>query len=136
LNFSIKYPPNWEVKFWDDKEQPNPYFGFLTDYLNQLEINFSLWKLDKGEDFYKFAYPDYPSKVTFYKKKRVNGFPAFRYGVHWYLEDGESYDLRQFVKIDKENVIDLMAPLPEKSFQEKDDKYKLVIEIMDTFVKY
>ena len=52
-----------------------------------------------------------------------------------FLRDGESFVLRQFVKNGEDNIIDLMVDLPKDSIEKEDEKYKLIIEIMDTFKK-
>lgn len=137
FKFSIQYPKNWVAEFWKGKTEPDPYFGRLADYSNGLIIEFAFYKLDNGENLDTFVKHTVNKHDKFYFKetKMINNVPVIRYGVHLYLEDGESYVLRQFINVEKENVLDLMSDLPQKSMEKKDDKYKLILEIMDTFKK-
>jgi hypothetical protein len=137
LNFSIQYPKDWVAEFWKYKSEPGPYFGRLADYSKGMIIEFASYKLDQDEsldDFVKHTV-DKHDKFFFKKSKKLDTLSVIRYGAHLFLRDGESFVLRQFVKIEGDNIIDLMVDLPKDSIEKKDEKYKLIIEIMDTFKK-
>lgn len=136
-SFSIQYPKNWVVEFWKNKTEPDPYFGRLADYSKGMIVEFASYKLEKGESLDDFVNHtvDRHDKFFFKESKKLDNLLAIRYGAHLFLGDGESYVLRQFIKIGESNVIDLMVGLPRSSIEKKDDKYKLITEIMDTFKK-
>lgn len=140
FNFSMQYPKNWEVQFWkygkDVESLRSQKFGHLADHPNELLINFNVYKADKGKslnDFVKNSV-DKHDQIYFRYTKKLGKVNAIRFGAHLYLREGEIYELRQSMKIG-EYFIDLSADLSKDSMEKKDDKYKLIIEIMDTFKK-
>jgi len=95
----------------------------LKEFENEKSLN----------DFIKNSKNNY-DHIYFKHTKRLGKVNATRLGVHLYLRDGELYELRQSMK-SGEYFIDLSAGLPKDSIEKKDEKYKLIIEIMDTFNK-
>lgn len=138
FNFTIQYPVNWRIEFWkhgkDVKSLPSQNFGRLADYPNESVIYFNVYEVEEGDSLEHFISVSKPDRLFFKETKKLGKATAIRTGVHWYLEDGESYELRQSMIIDG-YFLDLTAGLPQESIEKKDDKYKLILEIMDTFKK-
>lgn len=138
FNFTIQYPENWEIEFWkygkDVKSLPSQNFGRLADYPNDLIIYFNVYEVEKGESLERFVNVSKPNKLLFKETKKFGKANGIRTGVHWCLEDGESYELRQSMMVDK-YFLDLTASIHQESMKKKDDKYKLLLGIMDTYKK-
>lgn len=136
FNFSIQYSKNWEIGFWktakDIKSLPSQNFGWLEYIGNDLKINFDVYPADKGENLEHFTRKSANEDIYFKENKVLNKISIIRIGAHFHLEDGEYYELNQVIKI-KDYLLSINAELTKESIEKKDDKYKKVIEIMDTF---
>lgn len=142
LNFSIEYPKDWNCNFFYDEFtlQAGGLLGILTknfgksDYDN-ITIDFMIMKHDSTKEFNQVIQDSLSndSKVYFQVDKVNNDIYNKRIGF-CYLNEPTNMVIRQFFNIDKETTLMLEATLWEDSFRNRneDEKFKSVMEIMDT----